>query len=114
VRLPKLVGRGRASYIVLTGRRISAQEAYDFGAVDLLVPHEKLEQETMAIARDIASNSPAGVAAAKKLIRQSNDLDVYAATELSRALRDPLDKTKDYAEGLKAWLDKRAPSFTNQ
>ncbi|OGA56388.1 MAG: hypothetical protein A3G81_34435 [Betaproteobacteria bacterium RIFCSPLOWO2_12_FULL_65_14] len=114
VRLPKLVGRGRANYIVLTGRRISADEAYDFGIVDLLVPHSELREKTLAIARDIAGNSPAGVSAAKKLIRQSNDLDVYAATELSRALRDPLDKTKDYAEGLKAWLEKRTPSFTNQ
>jgi len=114
VRLPKLVGRGRAAYIVLTGRRICAEDAFNFGLVDVLVPHGRLKDETLSIARDIASASPAGVSAAKKLIRQSNDLDIYSATALSRALRDPLDRTKDYAEGLRAWLEKRTPQFTGQ
>jgi enoyl-CoA hydratase len=111
VRLPKLIGRGRASYLVLTGRSISAREAYDFGLVEAVVPHENLAQHTLAIAREIAGNSPTGVAAAKRLIRASNDLDVHAATELSRALRDPLDGGRDYAEGLKSWLTGSAPEF---
>ncbi|MFN0163926.1 MAG: enoyl-CoA hydratase/isomerase family protein [Burkholderiales bacterium] len=111
VRLPKLVGRGRASYIVLTGRTISAREAYDFGLVELLVPHEDLAAQTLAVAQDIAGNSPSGIAAVKRLLRASNDLDVHAATELSRALRDPLDGGHDYKEGLKAWLTDSVPNF---
>ncbi len=111
VRLPKLVGRGRASYIVLTGRTISAREAYDFGLVELLVPHEDLAAQALAVARDIAGNSPTGIAAVKRLLRVSNDLDVHAATELSRALRDPLDGGRDYTEGLNSWLSGSVPNF---
>jgi len=111
VRLAKLLGRGRANFVVLTARQFSADEAFKLGMVEMVVPHESLREATLEVARAIAGNSPAGVAAAKKLIRQSNDLDVYAATELSRALRDPLDKSTDYKEGLHAWLEKRAPEI---
>lgn len=114
VRLPKLVGRGRASYIVLTARYLSADEAFRFGAVEMVVPHDDLAKQALGIARDIAGNSPSGVAAAKRLIRQANDLDVHSATELSRALRDPLDGGGDYAEGLKSWLGDRAPEFKSR
>ncbi len=114
VRLAKLVGRGRANYVVLTAKTFTAEEGFTLGFVEIVVPHDQLLEQTHALARQIAGNSPAGVSAAKRLIRQSNDLDVYAATELSRALRDPLDKTADYAEGLKAWLEKRTPEFTGQ
>ncbi|MEO8305579.1 MAG: enoyl-CoA hydratase/isomerase family protein [Betaproteobacteria bacterium] len=114
IRLAKLVGRGRANLVVLTARKFSAQEAFDLGLIEMVVPHAELREATLGVAREIAGNSPTGVAAAKKLIRQSNDLDVYAATELSRALRDPLDKSADYAEGLHAWLEKRTPAFTGR
>ncbi len=112
VRLPKLVGRGRASYIVFTGRRFSAREAFELGFIEVVVPRHRLHEETYGLARQIAGNSPLGVRAAKQLIRQSNDLDVHSATDLSRALRDPLDKTRDYREGVTAWLERRKPDFT--
>ena len=111
VRLPRLIGRGRANLVVLTGRLFNAEEAFRLGFVELVVPHAELHDQTTKIAREIAGNSPLGVSAAKTLMRQSNDLDVHSSTELSRALRDPLDKTEDYAEGLKAWLEKRTPDF---
>lgn len=114
VRLPKLIGRGRSSYLVLTGRSVSAREAYEFGLVEAVFPQKDLAEQTLAIAREIAGNSPTGVAAAKRLIRRSNDLDVHSATELSRALRDPLDGGKDYAEGLKSWLSGSAPDFKSR
>lgn len=112
VRLPKLIGRGRASYIVFTGRRFSASEAFELGFIEVVVPRDRLGEETYGLARQIAGNSPLGVRAAKQLIRQSNDLDVHSATDLSRALRDPLDKTRDYREGVTAWLERRKPDFT--
>lgn len=112
VRLPKLVGRGRTNLVVLTGRRFSAGEAFALGFVEMVVPHDRLADETMAIAREIASGSPLGVRAAKKLIRQSAETDLSTATTLSRALRDPLDSTRDSAEGYAAWVEKRPPRFT--
>ena len=114
VRLPKLVGRGRTGFIVLTGRRFSAEEALRMGFVEMVVPHDRLAEETMAIAREIASGSPLGVRAAKRLIRQSADMDLSSATALSRALRDPLDDTHDSREGYAAWVEKRPPEFSGQ
>ena len=114
VRLPKLVGRGRTSLIVLTGRRFCAGEALRMGFVEMVVPHDRLGAETMVVARDIASGSPLGVRAAKRLIRQSVDMDISSATALSRALRDPLDDTRDSREGYAAWVEKRPPEFSGQ
>ena len=114
VRLPKLIGRGRANLVVLTGRRFSAQQAFELGFIEMVVPHDELAAETLAIAGEIAAGSPLGVRAAKRLIRQSADIDVTSATTLSRALRDPLDGTHDSAEGYAAWVEKRPPKFTGR
>ncbi|MDM0085428.1 enoyl-CoA hydratase-related protein [Variovorax sp. J31P179] len=111
VRLPKLVGRGRANYIVLTGRKFSAEEASAFGLAELVVPHARLLDETLTLACQIAANSPEGVSAAKQLILKSCDLDLQSGMELSRALRDPMDGTAAATEGIQAWADNRKPDF---
>jgi enoyl-CoA hydratase/carnithine racemase len=114
VRLAKLVGRGRANYVVLSGRTFTAQEAFALGFVEQVVPEARLRDEVRALAQRIAGSSPLGVRAAKQLIRRSQDMDVQSATELSRALRDPLDSTRDSQEGIQAWLEKREPVFRGE
>ena len=109
VRLPKLVGRGRANLIVLTGRRFSADEAFALGFAELVVPHERLLDETFALARQIAANSPQGVTAAKQLILRSNDLDLKSAMQLSRSLRNPMDGTAAALGRLQSWADEGNP-----
>lgn len=111
IRLEKLIGRGRSGLVVYTGKAFTASQAFDLGIVDLIFPSEQLREETYALASQIAANSPAGVRAAKQLIRQSMDLDVSSATELSSALRDPLDDTPDFYEAINAWTEKRDPKF---
>ncbi|MDM0117136.1 enoyl-CoA hydratase-related protein [Variovorax sp. J22R133] len=103
VRLPRLVGRGRANFMVLTGRSFSAHEAFTFGLVEAVVPHERLIDETLSIARQIASNDPEGVSAAKQLILKSNDLDLASGMALSRSLRDPMDGSPAAVEAVQAW-----------
>ena len=112
VRLAKLIGRGRASLLTLTGRTFSSEEAFSLGIFEVVVPDATLQRETDAIASDIASASPAGVRAARQLIRRSVDIDTDAAMELSCALRNPLDDTADAQEGMAAWREKRQPKFT--
>ena len=68
----------------------------------------------MAVAREIASGSPLGVRAARRLIRQSADMDLSSATALSLALRDPLDDTQDSREGYAARVGKRPPEFSGR
>ncbi|WP_280156373.1 enoyl-CoA hydratase-related protein [Piscinibacter sp. XHJ-5] len=114
VRLPRLVGRGRANLVVLTGRTFSAREAFTFGFAELVVPHARLLDETLWLARQIAANSPEGVSAAKQLILRSDDLDLQSAMKLSRTLRDPMDATAAATEGVQAWADKRKPNFVKR
>ncbi len=96
---------------MLSARQFQAQEAFQLGLVERVVAHSELLEQTLALAREIAGNSPAGVAAAKELIRRSVDLDTDAATALSQSLRDPHDGTADDTEGVQAWLARRAPEF---
>lgn len=91
VRLPRLVGRGRANLVVLTGGKFSAEEAFTLGFVEVVASHARLLEETLALARQIAANNPQGVSAAKQLILKSCDLDLPSAMKLSRALRNPMD-----------------------
>jgi enoyl-CoA hydratase len=99
--------------IVLTGRTFSAPEAFKLGFVEDVVPHASLIDETLSLARQIAANSPQGVSAAKRLILQSEDLDLQSAMQLSRELRDPMDGTPGANEGIQAWMEHRKPDFDN-
>ena len=112
VRLAKMVGRGRANLIVLTGRRFSAEEAFTLGFVEVVVPHEDLLARTLELARQIGANNPAGIKAVKHLILKCVDLDLHAGMDLSNALREPMDGTSVAVEGVQAWLEKRKPSFS--
>src|SRR5947208_6114162 len=69
--LSLVAGIGNALYMALTGRIIDAEEAKARGLVDILVPHERLMQEALALADEIASNPPSAVWAAKRLIHQN-------------------------------------------
>lgn len=110
-RLSKQLGRHRANYIVFTGRLLSAQEAFDFGLVEIVVPHAELRDHVYQIAKEIAGNSPLGIRAVKPLIHHASEVGLSSATEMGRQLRDPLDATKDYREGVMAWNEGRDPKF---
>jgi enoyl-CoA hydratase/carnithine racemase len=110
-RLSKQLGRHRANYIVYTGRRLSAEQALDFGLVELVVPHSELRDQVYQMAREIAGNSPLGIRAVKPLIHHASEVGLWSASEMGRRLRDPLDSTKDYREGVNAWNERRDPKF---
>jgi enoyl-CoA hydratase/carnithine racemase len=112
VRLPRLVGRGRANLVILTGRAFSSEEAFALGFIEVVVPDDRLLDETLSLAREIAGNRPEGVSAAKQLILRSDDLDLPAAMALSRTLRNPMDGTAAATEGIQAWTSQRNPEFS--
>jgi len=112
-RLPRAVGKSLAMEMVLTGDRISAQQALDFGLVSKVCPPETLLDEALKTAEKIASNS--------KLINQMAKEAVNAAYELTLAEGNRLEKrffhatfaTNDRREGMTAFVEKRKANFTD-
>lgn len=110
--LPKLVGVGRALEMILTGKIIDAAEAERIGLVDRVFPHDKLMDEVMAFAGQVASNPYLSVRYAKDLVKfywNSNRSDEGWAREYA-AIQE-ITRTKDCQEGIRAFLEKRKPSY---
>ncbi len=101
IRLPRLVGLGWAKLMVLTGMRLDAAEAHRIGIVEMLVDDDRLMEEARVLADRIAANSPAGVRAAKALLNNVPDMPFSAAAALSMALRHPLNRTPEAAQGMR-------------
>jgi enoyl-CoA hydratase len=110
--LPKLVGIGRAMEMILTGEIIDAREAERIGLVERVYPHDKLIDEVMAVATKIASAPFLSVRQAKALVRRywdHNKSAEGAQAELDAVME--ITRTADCREGIRAFLDKRAPSY---
>lgn len=110
--LPKLVGVGKALEMILTGKIIDAAEAERIGLVDRVFPHDKLMDEVMAFAGQVASNPYLSVRYAKDLVKfywNSNRSDEGWAREYA-AIQE-ITRTKDCQEGIRAFLEKRKPSY---
>lgn len=110
--LPKLVGVGKALDMILTGKIIGAEEAEKIGLVDRVIEHEKLMDEAMAFAAQVATNPYLSVRYAKQLVKHywnSNRTEEGWARELD-AIKE-ITRTKDCQEGIRAFLEKRRPDF---
>ena len=114
-RLPRLVGKGKAMELILTGNIITAETAGSIGLADQVVPQESLMDEALAMARKIAGNGPVAIAYAKKAIQQGTELsDMDAAILLEADYFGKCFSTSDQKEGMAAFLEKRKPQFTGQ
>jgi enoyl-CoA hydratase len=113
-RLPRLVGRGAALKIMLTGQTIDAHEALRIGLVDEVVPAEHIELRAMELARTIAAQPPLAVAALLEAVDRGADLPFDQAVALEASLFGRLCQTEDMREGTRAFLEKRAPHFTGR
>lgn len=114
IMLPRLIGRARAKDLLFTGRRIGAVEAERLGVVGQIVPREELLSRAFALAEGFKATSPLGLAAVKQLVDEGADLDFEAASALNDRLRRPLEATRDYEEGIRAFFEKRAPHFRGE
>ncbi len=110
-RLPRAVGRYRATEMILTGAMVTAEEAKSMGLVNRVVPPGKYLEEATKIAVEIASKSPVAVRAAKKAIAASQEVGLSQGLESSLMLFYGLFATEDKKEGMSAFLEKRKPSF---
>jgi len=107
-RLPRLVGRGAALKLLLTGTVIDAQEAFRIGLVDEVVPAGQLMQRAETLALEIAANAPLAVAETLRVVDEGIDLSLEAALEREAAGFGHLCGTADKTEGTQAFLAKRA------
>ncbi len=110
-RLTRLVGYGWAKRLILTGERISAQKAYEIGLVEEVVPPEELLDRARAVAREIMKGSPEAVAFAKEVINRGRSTNFEAACAYEANAFGLLFATGEPQEGLKAFLEKRKPSW---
>lgn len=110
-RLPRLIGRGKASQMIYTGEIIDAQEAYKIGLLNRIVPPHRLMTGAMEMAREMASRGPIALRYAKEAINKGLDLTLEQGLRLEADLYFLLHTTKDRTEGIKAFTEKRIPQF---
>jgi enoyl-CoA hydratase/carnithine racemase len=109
--LPRLIGVGRAKWLVFTGERISAQRALEIGLVDQVVPYAKVVDAAIELGRSVAANAPLAVTAAKRAINLGLQMSLEDALHVEAALFAPLVETEDFAEGSAAFFAKRKAEF---
>jgi enoyl-CoA hydratase len=112
VRLPRLVGRGRALELLLTGSMIDAQEAWRIGLVNRVVPADRLLAESEQLLRTILENGPLAVRACLELVDAGLEMPVDDALRLEASWFGLLSATADMREGTRAFLEKRKAAFT--
>ena len=113
-RLPRLVGRGKALEMILTGARVDAPEALRIGLVERVVPATEVLSSAQALARTLAEKAPVALRYAKEAVVKGLGVPLEDGLRLENDLATLLRTTDDRVEGAKAFLEKRKPRFTGQ
>jgi enoyl-CoA hydratase/carnithine racemase len=111
VTLPEVVGRQRASELLLTAARIGGEEAYRIGLLDRLVPSGEVRAAAQCLAAEIAACAPLATKSIRATLRAGLVERIAEATEHEMAEQRRLMKTEDFAEGVQATAERRQPHF---
>jgi enoyl-CoA hydratase/carnithine racemase len=110
-RLPRLVGRGRAMELILTGTPIAADEAQRIGLVNRVVPAAELMTAARALASQLAKNAPIAMRYIINAVNKGAEIPFAEACQYEATLFGLVASTDDMKEGTKAFLEKRKPEF---
>jgi enoyl-CoA hydratase len=110
-RLPRLVGRGKALEMILTGMRIDAAEALRIGLVERVVPAAEVMNAARELARELASRAPLAIRYAKEAVVKGLGMSLDDGLRLEGDLSTLLRTTEDRLEGARAFLEKRKPNW---
>ena len=113
-RLPRLVGRGKATEMILLAEPVDAAEAYRVGLVNKVVAPQGLDEEVGAIAATLASRAPIAVWYAKEAVNKGMDMTLEQGLRLEADLSFLLQSTEDRDEGIRAFLEKRKGQFKGE
>lgn len=113
-RLTRVVGKHKAMEMILTGQSIDAQEALRYGLVNKVVPRELYLEEAKNLAKEIAKKSPVATRLAKEAILKTYDAPIAEGLEFERKNFYMLFSSEDQKEGMKAFLEKRQPTFSGR
>jgi enoyl-CoA hydratase/carnithine racemase len=109
--LPRIVGLGRASELLLLGDKIDAHTAERYGLATKVVPDDRLESETAALARRLSTGPAFAYATTKSLLTRELDSDLGSAIELEAITQALLMKSDDFNEFYEAWSEGRKPDW---
>ncbi len=113
-RLARLVGKGKAMELILTGDQIDAQEALRIGLVNKVVPANELRSAAEAIAQKILAKGQVAIRLALKAVNMSHETNLTDGLALEASLFGVCCGSEDFKEGTKAFLEKRKPDFRNK
>lgn len=111
--LPRVVGSSRAAEMAFTGDTLTASEALACGLVSRVVPHEELLPEANRLAARIAANPGRTLRMTKRLLREGQHVRLDTLLEMSAGFQAIAHKTKQHAEAVNAFIEKRKPSFSD-
>ena len=110
-RLPRLIGPAWALDLALTGRHITSDEALRLGLVNRVVPHDRLEAETLSLAEQVLAAGPIAARYARETVYKGMDLTLDQGLRLEADLSVILQSTADRAEGISSFMERRKPGF---
>lgn len=112
--LPRLVGPARATALMFMAEKVAASQALAWGMIYQVVPPTVLMESAMSIAKQLAQMPTRGLALTKKALNASMANDLQAQLALEEECQRQAGRTEDYAEGVKAFLEKRKPIYTGR